>query len=83
MHKATGHVASLTYPSGNRIDIAYDAAGRPSSLTLLAVDGTTSAPLLTQISYRPFGAVRAAEPGATAHRPVRTNTSGSSISREN
>lgn len=54
---ATGHVASLTYPSGNRIDIAYDGAGRPSSLTLLAADGTTSAPLLTQISYRPFGAV--------------------------
>jgi YD repeat-containing protein len=50
-------VASLTYPSGNRIDIAYDGAGRPSSLTLLAADGTISAPLLTQISYRPFGAV--------------------------
>jgi RHS repeat-associated protein len=54
---ATGHVASLTYPSGNRIDIAYDGVGRPSSLTLLTADGTTSAPLLTQISYRPFGAV--------------------------
>jgi RHS repeat-associated protein len=59
---ATGKVTALTYPSGNRINVTYDAAGRINSLTLnptaangLGTDGGTAQPLLTQIGYAPFG----------------------------
>jgi YD repeat-containing protein len=53
----TGHVTSMTYPSGNRVDIAYDSVGRPSSLALSAPGTATPISLLTDIAYRPFGAV--------------------------
>ncbi|MCS0583367.1 DUF6531 domain-containing protein [Massilia pinisoli] len=53
----TGHVSSVTYPSGNRIDIDYDSSGRPHSLRLLAPGAAQPVFLLSEISYRPFGAV--------------------------
>lgn len=58
---AAGKLASVTYPSGNRINYTYDAAGRVSGLTLNPSDlaggtntGTTTV-LLSDISYSPFG----------------------------
>jgi RHS repeat-associated protein len=52
---ATGHLTSLTYPSGNRIEYGYDAAGRVQSLTLRANRNTTN--LLTDIGYNDFSRI--------------------------
>jgi YD repeat-containing protein len=46
---SSGQLSSITYPSGHVIAYSYDAAGRPSSLT---IDG---AGVLSQIKYYPFG----------------------------
>ncbi|MDQ1818149.1 RHS repeat-associated core domain-containing protein, partial [Massilia sp. CCM 9210] len=54
---AVGHVTSMTYPSGNRIDVTYDSNGKPSSLSLTR-PGAARATILSQITYQPFGAVR-------------------------
>ncbi len=54
---STGHVSSVTYPSGNRIDIGYDSSGRQDSLQLLARGATQPVFLLSRIAYRPFGVV--------------------------
>ena len=63
---ATGKLASITYPSGNRVNLAYDTAGRISGLTLNPTNangvGTNTAAtvtLLSGIAYQPFGAPRA------------------------
>ncbi|MFJ2988645.1 RHS repeat-associated core domain-containing protein [Collimonas sp. NPDC087041] len=60
----TGKLISVTYPSGNRINYSYDAAGRVNSLTLNPTNTTgggtntgTSIPLLTGIGYQAFGPV--------------------------
>jgi len=61
----TGKLVSLTYPSGNRVNYGYDAAGRISSLSLNRArpDRTTDTgvpvALLSGIAYTPFGAVQA------------------------
>ncbi|MFJ2986825.1 RHS repeat-associated core domain-containing protein [Collimonas sp. NPDC087041] len=62
----TGKLISVTYPSGNRINYSYDAAGRVNSLTLNPTNTTgggtntgTSIPLLTGIGYQAFGPVNA------------------------
>lgn len=60
---ATGLMSSMTYPSGNRIEYGYDAAGRVNSLTLIPAvsrqNDQNGAPipvaLLREIGYRPFG----------------------------
>ncbi|MDL2357501.1 MAG: RHS repeat-associated core domain-containing protein, partial [Pseudomonadota bacterium] len=54
---SAGHVTSMTYPSGNRIDIAYGSDGRAISLALTA-PGASPVPILGDIRYMPFGAVR-------------------------
>ena len=58
----TGHVTNLVYPSGNRINYDYDAAGRITSLTLNPVNSTgggtntgVTIKLLSNIQYHPFG----------------------------
>jgi RHS repeat-associated protein len=59
-----GRLTSLTYPSGNRINYSYDAAGHVSNLTLNPSDSSggtntgTAIVLLDQISYAPFGGVQ-------------------------
>ncbi|MFN7275913.1 MAG: RHS repeat-associated core domain-containing protein, partial [bacterium] len=60
-----GKLTSITYPSANRINLAYDAAGRISSITLNPTNtngtGTNTGStinLLTSIAYEPFGAAR-------------------------
>ena len=62
----TGKLTSVAYPSGNRINYSYDAAGRVNSLTLNPTNTTgggtntgTSIPLLTGIGYQAFGPVNA------------------------
>jgi RHS repeat-associated protein len=61
---ATGKLASMTYPSGNRINYSYDSAGRIVSLTLNPADGSggtntlTEVSLLSNIGYTAFGAVQ-------------------------
>jgi RHS repeat-associated protein len=47
----------MTYPSGNRIDYIYDAAGRISSLTYATSSGS-QAVLMSDIIYAPFGPVQ-------------------------
>jgi RHS repeat-associated protein len=56
-------MASLTYPSGNRLNFGYDAAGRISAVTLnpthpagVGTDTGRTITLLTAIEYEPFGA---------------------------
>lgn len=57
-----GKLTSLTYPSGNRVNYAYDAAGRLSGMTLNPSDhagGTdlmTTIVLVSDVVYSPFGA---------------------------
>lgn len=53
----TGHVTSMTYPSGNRVDIAYGSDGRAISLAVTA-PGASPVAILRDIRYLPFGAVR-------------------------
>lgn len=61
---ANGHVVSVTYPSANRINTTYDAAGRITSLTLnptnsngVGTDTGTTVNLLSGITYQPFGPI--------------------------
>ncbi|MFC5476008.1 RHS repeat-associated core domain-containing protein [Paraherbaspirillum soli] len=61
-----GKLTSMTYPSGNRINYSYDAAGRITSLSLNPANASgggtnagSSIPLLTGIGYQAFGAVNA------------------------
>ncbi|HEX8615688.1 MAG TPA: RHS repeat-associated core domain-containing protein [Telluria sp.] len=53
----TGHATSMTYPSGNRVDVTYDSNGKPSALGLTRPNAVRVT-ILSQISYQPFGAVR-------------------------
>jgi RHS repeat-associated protein len=52
-----GHVTSMTYPSGNRVDIIYGSDGRAFTLAITA-PGSTPMTILSAIRYQPFGAVR-------------------------
>jgi RHS repeat-associated protein len=54
---SVGHVTSMTYPSGNRIDYTYGADGRVQSLVLTA-PGASPVKILGDIRYVPFGAIR-------------------------
>jgi RHS repeat-associated protein len=46
-----GRLSTLTYPSGRTVTVAYDAAGRVSSLS----EGVAS--IIAAVGYMPFGAV--------------------------
>ena len=54
---SVGHVTSMTYPSGNRVDISYGSDGRAISLAVTA-PGASPVIILDDIRYMPFGAVR-------------------------
>jgi RHS repeat-associated protein len=47
----------MTYPSGNRVDIAYGSDGRATSLAVSA-PGANPVTILAGIRYQPFGPVR-------------------------
>ncbi|MDQ1925062.1 RHS repeat-associated core domain-containing protein [Massilia pseudoviolaceinigra] len=62
-YDSSGRLASVTYPSGNRVNYGYDKAGRVGSITLNPVQANGSGTntestivLLDNISYAPFGA---------------------------
>jgi RHS repeat-associated protein len=61
---AIGKLASITYPSGARVNYRYDAGGRVNSLTVNPSDGSggtstlAEVPLLTDIAYTPTGNVQ-------------------------
>ncbi|OAK88526.1 hypothetical protein AB851_24815, partial [Ralstonia pseudosolanacearum] len=50
---STGHVTSLTLPSGSVIGYSYNVGGRISGLTLTTANGSVT--LLSNIQYQPFG----------------------------
>lgn len=56
-YDAAGNVTQMTYPSGARLTISY-TNGQPSGMSL-AKDGSSAAvPLISQIQFEPFGAVK-------------------------
>lgn len=55
---STGHVTSMTYPSGNRIEIGYGVHGKAISLALVAPDAASPTMILSNIEYAPLGAVQ-------------------------
>ena len=65
----TGHVTSLTYPSRNRIDIAYGTDGQAAGLTLTAPSSITPIAILSNIRYSALGAVQS----WTCGNPASTN----------
>jgi RHS repeat-associated protein len=56
-YSSAGQVTSMTYPSGNRIDIGYGSDGRAYSLAVTA-PGASRVTILDAIRYLPFGTVR-------------------------
>lgn len=78
----TGKVNQLTYPSGNLISYVYDATGRISELWLTPTDpsgtgtGIATLPLMTEITYQPFGAVQSWNWGNSSATSVNTYARG-------
>ncbi|MDQ1835263.1 RHS repeat-associated core domain-containing protein [Massilia scottii] len=61
-YDAAGRLASVTYPSGNRVNYGYNHVGQVASITLNPVKATgtdtnvdSSIVLLNNITYTPFG----------------------------
>ena len=54
---ASGHLSSLTYPSGNRVEMHYGSDGRVASITL-APAGGAAVTILSAVQYQPFGPAR-------------------------
>lgn len=53
---ATGHLSTLTYPSGNRVDMVYGSDGRVDGMTVTA-PGSRTQGILSGIEYQPSGVV--------------------------
>jgi RHS repeat-associated protein len=60
-YDARGNITSLTYPSGRRLSIGYDAAGRASTLSLAKDASGQGSALISNIQWEPFGAPRSWE----------------------
>ena len=56
---ANGHLISMTYPSGNRIEYGYGLPGLITTVTLIPANGGAPVSLLRDIKYRPFGPAQA------------------------
>ncbi|NHZ67191.1 type IV secretion protein Rhs, partial [Massilia sp. CCM 8694] len=61
-YNAVGQLASMTYPSGNRVNYGYNNAGQVTSIVLNPVQASgsgtntgSSIVLLSNITYAPFG----------------------------
>jgi RHS repeat-associated protein len=54
---SNGHMTSITYPSGNRVELSYAIGGGISGLTLIKPDGSPPVTLLSNITRQPFGEV--------------------------
>ncbi|MFP7722072.1 RHS repeat-associated core domain-containing protein [Lysobacter sp. A3-1-A15] len=57
-----GRLASMTYPSGTRVDYARDALGQASAITVTRPDGSIET-LLSDVAYYPFGPASALQYG--------------------
>jgi RHS repeat-associated protein len=66
----TGHVTTMTYPSGNRIDVTYGADGLPSALTLSAPGSTAQTAIISNIRHSALGAVQGWTWGTPASKNV-------------
>ncbi|WP_426211239.1 RHS repeat-associated core domain-containing protein [Massilia sp. TWP1-3-3] len=66
----TGHVTSMTYPSGNRIDVVYGADGKASELSLTAPNAQTATAILSNIGYSALGAVQSWSWGSAASKNI-------------
>jgi RHS repeat-associated protein len=70
-YNSSGQLVSTTYPSGNRVNYAYDLAGNVNQMTLSPSDGNGGTDtavvtvLLDQIVYAPFGAAKSWTWGAS------------------
>jgi len=60
---AAGTVTGITYPSGMRVLLDLDGNGRPSALRVALNVAAQPAPLLTQITHRPFADQDSEAPG--------------------
>jgi RHS repeat-associated protein len=58
-YDAAGRIASLTYPSGWTVVYGRDAMGRITGISARTPAGDQSFPVLTDLSYAPFGPVSA------------------------
>jgi RHS repeat-associated protein len=54
----TGHVTSLTYPSGNRITFDYGPDGQVSSLQFFRANSVEPMSIASAVKYAPWGAVQ-------------------------
>ena len=59
----SGFLTRLTYPSGRKIDYAYDNVGRISSLSLTDTNSQVTV-LASSIQYHPFGGIKSMLNGA-------------------
>ncbi|TZF79829.1 hypothetical protein FW784_14160, partial [Lysobacter lacus] len=55
-YAVNGHLLAMTYPSGLRVDYAYNAAGQPSNVKVTR-PGQVQQSLLSNVVYYPFGPV--------------------------
>ncbi|MGY4516268.1 DUF6531 domain-containing protein [Lysobacter sp. HA18] len=55
-YAVSGQLLAMTYPSGLKVNYAYDAAGRPNSVKVTR-PGQVQEPLLSSVAYYPFGPV--------------------------
>ncbi|MES2322525.1 MAG: RHS repeat-associated core domain-containing protein [Pseudomonadota bacterium] len=62
----TGHLTTLTYPSGNHIHISYGADGNPSRMTVEARTAASPLTIMEKIKFLPFGRVQAWTWGSNA-----------------
>jgi YD repeat-containing protein len=56
-YNAAGQLSAMTYPSGRKIDYVRDTVGRITALTTM-MNGSV-VPLVSEVSYAPFGSVQA------------------------
>ena len=54
---SSGRLATMTYPSGRRVDYTYDAAGRITQITATPSGGQAQV-IVSQVTYQPFGGVK-------------------------
>ena len=66
----TGHVTSMTYPSGNRIDVAYGVNGQPTGITLMAQSAAAPIWIMSNIEYSALGTAQDWTWGSPAGKSV-------------
>jgi YD repeat-containing protein len=65
-YTADGALDTITYPSGRIVKYDHDFAGRPTAVTAKAPGAGTFEPVLSNLSYLPYGPAEHLEYGPTA-----------------